>query len=244
LAEEYTGFLCGNCPEAGIYLADTLQRLFGEQMVAMAVHTGFFSIPCPGGACTGSQPAGAFQNDYSNATSNDWGNFFGIALYPGAMINRFSFPNNFQFPKASWSTKIAAEIAKPVEAKIRLKKTLDQANREVSLCIQNRVLVQQPNPLKLQVVLVEDSVMDWQLWYFHTPEYVPDYFHRHMLRESINGSFGVDAFEANAAVGSIQTTGYKFTVNSSYDLNQTAAVVFLYDANTYRVLQVEEIKLK
>jgi hypothetical protein len=88
--------------------------------------------------------------------------------------------------------------------------------------------------------LIEDSLIDWQLWYFHSPEYVPDYVHRHVLRQAVNGSFGPTIAEGNITAGQTVVSGYSFTLNSDYIAEHCKIIAFLYDANGYRVIQVEE----
>src|SRR5687768_4725486 len=44
LLEEYTGHRCGNCPPAAV-TAQTLKSTYGERLVVMTVHAGFFAEP-------------------------------------------------------------------------------------------------------------------------------------------------------------------------------------------------------
>ena len=44
LLEDYTGFKCVNCPAAA-HEAHLLQEFYGDQMVVMGVHAGYYAEP-------------------------------------------------------------------------------------------------------------------------------------------------------------------------------------------------------
>jgi len=243
LMEDYTGYLCGNCPQAGIYLNDTLAPIYGDSLVVISVHAAFFAIPCglPGGACPGTQPAGSFQTDFRCPAGEDWYDQFNIPTNPLGLVNRAAYgTSNFFVPKSKWATKINDEFAVAPEAKIRIKNTYDPATRNLRICIESKFLSSVIDTFNLQVVLIEDSLIDWQLWYNHSPEYVPDYIHRHVLRQSVNGSFGPTIASGNISAGQTVVNGYNLTLNSSWAAPNCKVVAFIYDADNYRVLQVEE----
>src|ERR1700752_3840934 len=52
LVEDYTGHKCTACPQAAI-VANQLKQTYGEKVVVIAVHAGFFATPTtPSGAPT------------------------------------------------------------------------------------------------------------------------------------------------------------------------------------------------
>lgn len=250
LVEDYTGFLCGNCPAGGIFLNDSLRPTYGDNMIVVSVHAGYFSIPCgiSGGACPGTQPAGSFLTNYATTTGTDWDNFFGnsAAGNPNALINRIDYNTGQQvkYP-ASWSTAIQAQSVVAPEVRIRLKNIYDPATRNLKTCIESKFLNASTDNYKLQVVLTEDSIIDWQLWYSHSPdEFEENYIHRHLLRTSMNGSFGTVINNAPIASGETFVTGFNFVLDNGWNENHCNVVAFIYDAATYRVIQVEELEVE
>ena len=246
LVEEYTGFLCGNCPAAGIYLNDTLKQTYNHCLVTVSIHSGFFAVPCgqTGGACPGGQPAGSFLTDFSSPVGDEWYDFFNVPTNPLAIINRAAYPTPSMYvQKSKWSTKISAELALPAEAKLTLQTTYNSANRNVSIQAKSTFLNDLTGDYKLQVLLTEDSVVDWQLWYSHTPEYVSDYVHRHVLRDVVNSLWGETIATGNISSGDVITKNYNYTLNSSWDANRCNIVAFVYNATNYYVLQTEEAKV-
>ncbi len=248
MAEDYTGHLCGNCPAAGIFLNDTLKNIFGNKLVVISVHAGFFAgvcptaIPCPGGAA----PAGSFLTDHRTTIGNDWNTFFGISGNPKGMIDRIDFPTSQQSKSpSSWSGLIQSESNLAPDFKIRILNHFNPVTGQLLTAVQSTSLASSTADLKLQLVLTEDSVIDWQEWYSHVPEYVPDFIHHHMLRDAItSGSWGMNFASGNVAAGTIKINGFSHTINPALNPNHCSVVAFIYDSSTKKIIQVEELPVR
>jgi len=244
LLEDYTGFTCGNCPPAGIYLNDTLRPQYGDSLVVVSVHANFFAIPCgqSGGACPAGRPAGSFETDFRCPVSEDWYTAFTIPTNPLGLVDRVGYPApSMYLQKSQWAAKVNAEFARAPEARLRIENTYEPASRKLRTCIESKILNSVTDTFRLQVVLTEDSVTDWQLWYNHTPsEFVGDYVHRHVLRTSVNGSFGTVIASGTITGGTTVVTGYSLTLDPAWVDSRCHIVAFLYKDSNFRVLQVEE----
>jgi hypothetical protein len=97
---------------------------------------------------------------------------------------------------------------------------------------------------KLQVVITEDSITDWQQWYNHSPEYVSDYMHRHVLRDGLNTTWGEQVVTTSVSSGTVISKNYSYTINNAWNADHCNIVAFLYNAATYEVIQVEEAPVK
>src|SRR3954469_19814249 len=90
LVEDYTGHLCGNCPDAGVYLNDTLKPIYNHCMVVISVHAGFFAGICPNSSVCFSlpanHPANSFTTDFACPVSTAWNTQFGITGNPKGMV--------------------------------------------------------------------------------------------------------------------------------------------------------------
>src|SRR5436190_11644271 len=83
LVEDYTGHTCGNCPAGGVLLNDSLKTKYGDDIVVVSVHAGYFADVCPGGAsCPPNYPNGAFATDYKSVCGEDWNTAFNVQFYP------------------------------------------------------------------------------------------------------------------------------------------------------------------
>ncbi|MDX5504580.1 MAG: hypothetical protein LPK46_00435, partial [Bacteroidota bacterium] len=123
LVEDYTGVKCKNCPDAAKKLKE-LEDAFGDRIVGIAVHGGFFSPD--------NNP------DYPlvlhNQYSLDWVNFFGINGWPIGMVNRYDYPppGNLKSP-GTWATLVNDHIDDEPKARIELSATYDTVLREVTI---------------------------------------------------------------------------------------------------------------
>ena len=246
MIEEYTGFLCGNCPGGSVYLNDTLKPLYADSLVIISVHAGSFSDPCASGSCITDTtlPATAFTTDFRCDAGKAWFSKFSVSFYPVGIVDRIGYPSTMLSPKTQWVTKINNEFARAPEAKLRIQNTYDDATRKLRTCIETKFLNNMTDTFMLQVVLIEDSVLDWQEWYNHTPKYIQNYVHRHVLRTDVNGSFGTTIASGVITSGTTVVTGYNLTVDPAWNENHCSIVAFVYDAGNYRILQAEDAHVK
>lgn len=241
LLEDYTGHTCGNCPTAGIYLNQTLQPIYGEQLIPLSVHAGNFAQPT---SSLPNQPSGSFQTDFRTTVGDAWNSKFSVSFNPCGMVNRVDYPTSQQLKLyQSWRSTIDAQLQMAPEFKVRLKSTFDALNQEAHIAVQTQNVAAVAGDYKLQVVVAEDSVVDWQEWYGHTPEYEPNYLHRHVLRGTCNSNFGELIYSGTINTGTIAIRGYSFPMSSAWVTQNCRVIAFLYDASTEEILQVEEVQV-
>ncbi|MFM2135581.1 MAG: hypothetical protein RL021_981 [Bacteroidota bacterium] len=241
LLEDYTGHTCGNCPAAGQYISNTLAPANGEQLVAIAVHAGDFALPT---TSQPNQPAGSFQTDFRCQTSNAWNVKFGVNFNPCGMVDRVGFTDGSHLlPYLVWSSMINTQKQQVADQRIRILAHHDSTTGLVRIAVKTEAVRAFNRNLKLQVVVTEDSVVDWQTWYGHIPEYEPNYVHRHVLRGAANGDFGVNVFQGATPVGSKSIKGCEFQLQPYMDPHHCSVVAFLFDADTEEVVQTEELHI-
>jgi hypothetical protein len=244
LAEDYTGHFCGNCPYAGYLLNDTIKPVFGNKLVVISVHAGYFATTCPNGdACPGNQPPGSFTTDLTCAEGEDWNHFFGldIAGNPNGLIDRKDYPGSHIKGKDTWNSNIQTESVKTPTIKIRIINHYDSTSHELKAAIQSKFISSISATYKLQVLLTEDSIIDWQEWYApHVPQWDGNYIHHHVLRGSLNSHYGEQIATGTISSGKIDARGYTFSLNPAWKAKNCKVVAFVYDASNYYVTQVEE----
>jgi hypothetical protein len=216
---------------------NTLHPLYGEQLISISVHAGVFAETCPTALdCPGTAPAGSFLVDYRTTTGDDWNAAFLLAGYPAGMVNRSTSPSS----SSSWGSKIQGMINNVPKAKMRIINHYDAASHKLRTAVETKFLKDTAITCKLEVILVEDSIVDWQRWLPHTPEFVPDYVHRNVLRGAINGSFGEVISPGSIAAGVIKLNGHSFILNANWNPSHCKVIAFVFDSNDKKILQVEE----
>lgn len=237
LLEDYTGHQCGNCPPAAL-VADNLGDQYKDTLVAIAVHAGFFA-----------RTNATFPTSYTTTVGNDWdgSNGFGVssAGNPNGMVNRKDYGAGKIKPQGAWKGYI--DIAKKEAQKVKLELflTYDGTNRMLNTMAKVKFMQSHPNNTKISMVLMEDSVIGPQKDYMQNPDLIPSYVFMHMLRASLNGSWGVTAKNTPIAVNDSMSVKYdNYVIPPNFKDKHLYLVAFVYDDLDRTVLQVEKLKLK
>lgn len=239
LVEDYTGHTCGNCPRAA-ETAASLINTYGEQVVVMSVHVGFFAQPK-------NNPDSSYAADYRTEFGNELNTFFGndAAGLPNGMVNRKPMGGSSPILSYnSWTSAANAEVALAPVADIYIKPQYNQAENTACADVKVEFLSALSGEYKLSVFLTEDSVINWQKDYAASPSDIQNYVHRHMLRTSFNGTWGEIIGTAPVTSGTSDIKRYSIALNSAWNSEHLHIVAFVYNTATYEVIQAEEISLR
>jgi thiol-disulfide isomerase/thioredoxin len=241
--EDYTGHKCGNCPAA----ADTLKYLtkkYPGQVVALAIHAGFFA-----------NINASYPTDLRNPVSTAYDNTFGISLAgnPNGLINRSGFGSaNFIKAYTTWEGDVAQMLSRPAKFEIKIRNTFTTSNNNLNTSITVKSLTNNAGIYKLVILLSEDSIIAEQLDY-RLPsgsQLIPNYEFNHVLREAVNSSFGDPIFTSGAVANDSTVKAFpNYSINSAYNASKCHIIAYVYDADPnsptyYEVLQVEEAHVK
>ena len=230
LIEEFTGHRCLNCP-TGHQKLEELHGLFGDTLVIVGIHAGALAAPNEGEG---------YPYDFRTEVGNELAQEFNIDGIPAAIINRY--PQAGGWGPARWLTKInAVDRSKPLAA-IQL---INEYNAQTGMLKANaQVTLLEPcsNQLRLAFYLIEDGIVKPQL---NGAEYIENYVHNHVLRASLNGTYGT-LLNTNGYL----ETGKGYTLAHKINLSghdwapaHCTVVAILYDRTAGEVLQVETQKV-
>jgi thiol-disulfide isomerase/thioredoxin len=241
--EDYTGHKCGNCPAA----ADTLNYLtkkYPGQIVALAIHAGFFATTNP-----------SYPTDFRNAVGNAYDTQFGISAAgnPNGLINRAGFGSG-SFIKAytTWEGEVAQMLSRPAKFEIKIKNNFISSSNKLTTNVTVRSLSTNTGIYKLVVLLSEDSIIAEQLDY-RLPsgsQLISNYEFKHVLRDAINSTWGDLIFTVGTVANDSIVKKYSnYNLNSNYKAEKCHVIAYVYDADPnsptyYEVLQVEEAHVK
>ncbi len=236
LLEDYTGHTCGNCPAAAD-VAHQLAVKYGDSLVVLAVHAGFFSkVKLP-----------EYPASYTTTAGNDWdATFIGNAGNPNGMTNRKNYAGNGVVNKETkWPTTVSLALKDPMVVRINLETKYDTVVRSLSTNINAKFLSNYSNGTKLSAVLMEDGIIGAQTDYRVSPDLVEEYEFEHMLRKSLNDSWGVVLKDTPIAANDSVLVSYpNVGLEAAFNDKKVSLVVFVYDATTKEVLQVEKLKIR
>jgi hypothetical protein len=235
LLEEFTGHICVNCPEATLLAAD-LKQVYGEQLVLLTIHAGDLAVP-------GAAP---FQADFRTTTGTDIYNFYLPVGVPMGMLNRTSYQGSTTLFKDSWEPAIQDLIGLPAEAFIELETSYEEASKKLDIHVHSEFLTDLTESYNLCVFIIESGIISPQkndlASIGPTPDWM-DYEHKHMLRKSLNGSWG-ELLVDQPNTGEVMTKDYSITLDNNWDPAHVGVIAIIIDSQTYEVLQAEEAHIQ
>ncbi len=236
LLEDYTGHTCVNCPRAAV-IAHDLKQVHGEQLVLVAVHAGFFAKPLP---------SGDFTYDFRTETGTEWDETFGVGDVgnPNGLINRIGFPNNHIVSPAGWGAAVVNALATAPLVDLQMINQYDADERKLCTHIKTRFITDINKNLKLVVILTENKIIKPQKnndAEVGTTPVIEDYEHNHVLRATINSTWGNSvALEGTTNPESV-VKSFKYILKDEFLPENCSVVAFVYDVATKEVLQAVEV---
>ncbi|HQQ94858.1 MAG TPA: Omp28-related outer membrane protein [Bacteroidia bacterium] len=239
LLEDYTGHFCGNCPPAAEVASQLVESNHGK-VIAIAVHAGFYAKLYPPDYVT----------SFTTAVGNDWDGTQGFNVSgignPNGMVNRKSYGGSGVVQKETkWPTSVSLALQDQYVLGLTISKTYNASSRILNSTVKAKFKIAYSNNVKLNLVLVEDSIISEQKDYRKNPDLVTNYLFMHLLRAGINGSWGSTLKDAPiAAKDSVSLDFNNFAVDSKFNDNHLYLVAFAYDASTKEILQAEKLKIR
>mgnify|MGYP001797555898 CR=1 FL=1 len=231
IIEEFTGVRCVNCPAASEAI-QALLGVHGDQLVAVAIHAGFFAVPYPEAG------EAALENDTGSSLLSLLGQPLG---FPTAVVNRRNFEGeeNRQTGQSTWAGYIAEELTTPPMLRIDLGSTYNDATGAVD--IETDLYVDEGfnyEDVRLTVYITESNVTAPQL----TPDGVEmDYKHKHVFRTAVT-AFDGDVLNENFLAGTVINRSLSVTLDPSWVAEDCHIVAFVHrGGGTLDVIQAHEI---
>ncbi len=221
LLEDYTGQKCVNCPNATKEVHN-LQKIFGKNLVVVAIHSGSFSLP-----------------KFRTQAGNEYTKKFQIASYPTGLINRKSYNGSKQIEYSQWANAIRQLVKQKSGIEIEVKKEWKAETLNIFTKVK-RATEFVNKELALQIWIVENNIKAIQLMPDGSKN--RDYIHNHVLRGAVNGTWGttLDFDKTNIATSS---DNYRFE-NKNIIVENCDIIAFVYNKNNDEILEATKIKVE
>lgn len=233
MIEDFTGHRCGNCPRAHEKLHQIL-ALYGNKVVGMALHSGFFATPLPP-----SYPA-----DFRTIEADEIANTFGVTQWPIGMVNRTEYNGSILLSHDAWTEAVEALVQQQPRAHISINSTYNSTNSNINASISVKILQNISEQVKMCVFLTEDSIISAQTDYDQNPTLIPNYLHMHVFRASFNGTWGTEVPISSKQVGDTLLRNLKLSWNNAWVKKNCHVVAFIYDIATNHVIQVDQASVQ
>ena len=229
--EEFTGHTCTFCPN-GTREIVRLDDKYGDQLIPLGIHTGSFATP----ATNGDKFTTDFRTEPHGGT---YATTFGSTSFPSGIVSRTSASTTGlnDWEQAIISIKDDAPLAS-------LELTSYSSTETNTLRANIKFTWKQtlPEDYNLQVFLVEDNIVDWQLDNGVQNE---TYNHRHVLRMVVNDTFG-KALDA-AEDGEGQEIQYIFPIDANWKVDDLEVIAYIFKDGTngdYEIIQANASHVK
>lgn len=232
LIEEFSGVRCANCPAGSAAIRDLL-RQYGDQLVAVSIHTGFFAQPYQDNRYDFRTPAG---DDLLKLLQSPLG-------FPSAVINRKLFDGepDLQLGLANWAGYVAREVQDAPAVKILALPIFDEPSRKLSVDVS--IFPQTTftgEDVRLSVMLTENQVVDVQL----TPSGKDLAFeHNHVLRTMLTNADG-NLLPNELKAGQSDCLFFETDLQTDWRAEQCYLVAFVHRGGESKdVLQAVQVKI-
>tara|TARA_B100000809_G_scaffold190351_2_gene188932 strand:- start:837 stop:1673 length:837 start_codon:yes stop_codon:yes gene_type:complete len=225
IMEEYTGHNCSNCPQGAAEM-HRIDSIYGEQIIPVSLHAGDPNFNDPQ---TGS---GSYETDFTTTAGDAYAIQFPPNGLPKGMVSRKNAGEGFQVNQ--WESEFLALKDEAPLAEITIVNTYNATTREVTIDIETEWLLDGgTTTYKLQVGIVEDHIIDWQLDGSTNVEF---YDHRDVFRGAVNTTWGEAV--STTPIGSKDNKSYTYTLNAAWNADNCEVVAFIYkDSPDYEIMQ-------
>lgn len=234
LLEDYTGHKCVNCPSAALTANELIEK-YQDYLIVISIHAGYFAEP---------SSSGDYTYDFTCPVGNELNDYFEIVSNPSGMVNRKEYNENLLLGVDDWAGAVGVEINKYPDAEITIENIFNQQNRMLNTSIEIKFLLDMEGIYRLCAYITEDSIIAPQMNNDNNIGPVPDildYVHKHVLRGSVNGTWGDVITNENITAESVFTLNYNdFEINSIWNEHNCSVIAFIYNEETKEIIQAEE----
>ncbi len=217
LVEEFTGVKCVNCPDGAAEI-ENLKTKYGERLVAVSIHAGFFA-----------KKLAESKYDFKTAQGTSILNLLGEPEgYPAIVIDRKPLGANNKFAiigLGQWAGLISTESKEKAKAKLEVKNVYTDATRELKVTVNITPSELLSGTHHLSIMLTENNIIDAQT----KPNVgvVTDYNHKHVLRDMLTNYDGLPLSETLANNVTIKKE-FTYTVPANFKVKDCEVIAILH----------------
>lgn len=233
LIEDFTGHRCKNCPKASKEIANLVDAFGDDRIIGLAIHAG------PGNF-TGTNTD--YPTDFTTQEGKAVQNFFGTNFLPVGMVNRENWTasgNGHWSNYANWPT-LSAE-AMDSTLRIALEASASITSGQLNVIAQGFPQTSLLHDLKIVVLVKESNIVSPQLMPDDTRD--PDYVHMNVLRDYVTDTWGTGFGTSPMVPGDTLSGTYTLAWNTDWVQSNAAIIVYVFNPDNYRILQVIEVPI-
>lgn len=232
LIEEFTGIACTFCPDGSRVLLN-LDTVYGDQVIPVSIHAGNFALPNPDPDTTKPYTIDLRSNPEGEIIKNTYNP---DNAFPRGIVSRLTALSE---GKDNWRRTIDNHKDDAQTAIIDLDVWYAPNEEYIRVIIDYEFLFNSNELHDLQVYLIEDNIVGWQL---DNGVLKSDYNHKYVMRRAVNGAWGATALPS--VIGQLHHKEYVLIKNEKWKRKNMKVVVYLANRDTREILQASQVKLK
>ena len=232
---DVTGVRCNNCPKAAVLAKNLINANPGRlEVVSLYPKTPLsLTFPWPGFDTMSTLEADQIATAMGGITSLPLGAVDQVAYNGSKLLNT-----------SDWGAALTAQLAKTSPLNLSVKSTWKAAEGKARIEIKATANTALSTNYKWVVAITESGVSSKQSDQDAPGGVVEEYDHEHALRTVVGSTLGSD-INANAVSGGfVREKHFYFTPKAKWVAANCDVVVWIYNADTKEVVQVEKATLK
>lgn len=234
LLEEYTGFRCGNCPEA-TEVAHSLKEKYKSYLILLSIHAGGYA-----------KPTTTYTYDFRTSIGNELDAFFGMSAAgnPDGMVNRLGYPTGSHILReGEWEGAILQALKTKPVCTISLESGYNETTNTINVKVKVKYLDEGTPNHHLCVYIAEDSIVQYQRDDRLPDPHIFNYVHNNVLRAGITSTWGEQLSTTTIPSNTVFTKEYSYQIPQERDwrVQKLKIIAFIHDKdNSFEILQTEE----
>lgn len=246
LLEDFTGHKCGYCPNASRKIKTLLNMpKYADRVIPVAIYgSSSFNTYTPG--------AERFYYNFTTEEGDKIDQYYGVSQksFPNGLIDRVEYENEFIVGHPKWQNALDIVLEESPIAWVDVYAKYNSTdNKYLTIDTRVNLLKNYSNPINVNVVLIENNIINWQIDYSQTPKEIENYTHNYVLRynnelhnRNLYGAWGIGL--NSTLKGTDEIKRVTTTLNGTgWNVNNLYAIAYIYDATTKEVLQVNKVKV-
>ena len=232
---DVTGVRCNNCPKAA-KLAKKLDSIYAGRMELVALYPKIFPSL--------TMPWSGFDTMVTDEATQIVAALGSIPNLPVGAVDQFTYNGGRVLQTSDWAAAVTAQLAKTSPINITLNSTWKAADGKARVEIKAVANSDLKANYKWVVAITESKVKSKQSDQDAPGGMVDDYDHEYAMRGVVGSTLGSDINTASVSAGYVREKHFYLVPKAKWVAANCDVVVWIYDADTKEVVQVEKVALK
>lgn len=232
---DVTGVRCNNCPKAAVLAKSLASSNSGRVEVVALYPKTPMSLTYP---WSGFDTMSTIEADQIATAMG------GITSLPLGAVDQVAYNGSKLLNISDWGAAVTAQLAKTSPINISIKSVWKSADGKARVEIKAFANAALTANYKWVVAITESGVKSKQSDQDAPGGVVDDYDHEHALRGVVGSALGSDINTAAVSAGYVREKHFYVVPKAKWNAANCDVVVWVYNADTKEVVQVEKVALK